>query len=292
MLDTVAGVLRDKEVLLGELHALNATLEYRVKEAVAGLELANRDLQVAQEELKKHERLATLGELSAIMAHELGNPLNAISGRLQMIAATRDPSAVSRHFTIVKREVDRMVQVIQHILSSTRLDATPGEHDLNGIIREIIGLQLWKRTVVQLDLQDALPPVCGNSVVIRGIVLNLCTNAVQAMPSGGKLTLSTQFPGVDKPACHVVVEGIRSTTADYVTLTIVDQGRGIPPQLLSRICEPFFTTRHEEGGVGLGLAICRRGLVEMGGRLSVESVVGKGTRFIVDFPSLKEHCIS
>jgi signal transduction histidine kinase len=128
--------------------------------------------------------------------------------------------------------------------------------------------------------------------VIRGIVLNLCTNAVQAMPSGGKLTLSTQFPGVDKPACHVVVEGIRSTTADYVTLTIVDQGRGIPPQLLSRICEPFFTTRHEEGGVGLGLAICRRGLVEMGGRLSVESVVGKGTRFIVDFPSLKEHCIS
>jgi signal transduction histidine kinase len=292
MLDTVAGVLRDKEVLLGELHALNATLEYRVKEAVAGLELANRDLQVAQEELKKHERLATLGELSAIMAHELGNPLNAISGRLQMIAATRDPSAVSRHFTIVKREVDRMVQVIQHILSSTRLDATPGEHDLNGIIREIIGLQLWKRTVVQLDLQDALPPVCGNSVVIRGIVLNLCTNAVQAMPSGGKLTLSTQFPGVDKPARHVVVEGIRSTTADYVTLTIVDQGRGIPPQLLSRICEPFFTTRHEEGGVGLGLAICRRGLVEMGGRLSVESVVGKGTRFIVDFPSLKEHCIS
>jgi signal transduction histidine kinase len=289
MLTTVAGVVQDKESLLMQLHGLNATLQERVEQAVSRLEKANKELLAAQDELKKSEKLAMLGELSAIMAHELGNPLNAISGRLQMAASAQDPAAATRHLDIVRTEVGRMAQVMRHILTSTRPDAKPGEHDVNAMIRDFIGLQLWTHIDVELALQDDLPAVYGNGTVIRSIILNLCVNAVQAMPLGGRLRVATRYPGFEQPASHVLVEDAAYPRSRFVSLQIEDNGRGIPAGLLPMIGTPFVTTRQGEGGVGLGLAICRRGLLEMGGGLSVQSIPGRGTTFIIDLPTARDH---
>jgi signal transduction histidine kinase len=123
---------------------------------------------------------------------------------------------------------------------------------------------------------------------LHGLLFNLATNAVQAMPYGGELTLQTRSVScTELPGTVIVSEGalVNGTT---VRLTIADTGNGIPAEHLSRIFEPFFTTRHEQGGTGLGLAICHRVVTDSGGRLAVKSEIGQGTAFTVDLPIWEE----
>lgn len=282
----------EKDRLLEEVRHFNETLQKRVADATEELQQANLELVEARIAIERSQRLAALGELSATVAHELGNPLNALSGHLQMLKHADDFSKRQRHLAIIQSEVDRMVTIIRQVLNQTRLPLRSTPLNLNSTIHEVLSLlspgMTRRHVTVKTDLQDDLPLVAGDPNALHGLVFNLVSNAKQAMPSGGELMIRTRVAGgTELPGTVIVSEGAH-VNGTAIRLTIADTGNGILPEHLSRIFEPFFTTRHEQGGTGLGLTICHRVVVDSGGRLSVKSAVGQGTEVTVDLPIWKE----
>jgi len=282
-----------KERLLGEIRALNGSLQTRVQEATAELRHTNLRLLAAQVQAERTEKLAALGELSAVVAHELGNPLNAIGGHVQLLlgrgAAAQDSE---RHLRIIQAELHRMVGTIQHILDSTHLTVSPGPVDLGTVIDQVLALiepgLPANLIVVKKELLPGLPSVLGDVRGLHGMVFNLVANAVQAMPKGGDLEIKTTDIVDRKPDGLVILSGTQELECGAVRLVIRDSGHGIAPEELNHIFEPFFTTRQAEGGTGLGLAICRRIISTYGGRLAVLSIPRQGTTFTIDLPIWKE----
>jgi signal transduction histidine kinase len=242
----------------------------------------------ARIQTERSEKLAALGELSAVVAHELGNPLNSISGHLQLLLKEADPNADHRHLTIIRSEIDRMVTIIQHILESTRLQVESAPVDLNQLIRDIQKLIAPglsdKRIVLKTDLGEQLPCVAGDLRALHGMIFNLVTNAIQAMPAGGELSVKSFQPVNERVEGVVIIQGDASLKKGTVRLKLSDTGQGIPSDRLTKIFEPFFTTRQNMGGTGLGLAICHRVVSSVGGRMVVQSVVGQGSCFTIDLP--------
>jgi two-component system cell cycle sensor histidine kinase/response regulator CckA len=226
------------------------------------------------------------------MAHELGNPLNSISGHLQLLLKEADRKERYRHLTIIRSEIDRMVTIIQHILESTRLHVQSTSVDLNEVIRGVEALIApslsGKRIVFKMDLAAQLPSVAGDQRALHGMIFNLVTNAIQAMPDGGELAVKTLYAIDDRVEGTLVLRGDAALKKGAVRLILHDTGRGIPSDHLAKIFEPFFTTRHNRGGTGLGLAICHRVVSSIGGRMAVHSIVGQGTSFTVDLPVWNE----
>lgn len=283
----------ERDRYLNEIQHFTEKLQRRVVEARTELQQANLELVESRIEVERRQRFAALGELSATMAHELGNPLNALSGHLQMLAHARDAVSWQRHLVVIRSEVDRMVSIIKQMLDQThvRLQSTPV--NLHSTIHEVLSLLspgLSRRLIAcKLDLQDDLPLVAGDPRALHSLVFNLISNAKQAMPSGGELMIRTcAARSRELPGTVIVSEGTR-VSGTTVRLTISDTGSGISPEHLSRIFEPFFTTRQREGGTGLGLAICQRVVTDSGGRLAVKSEVAQGTEFTVDLPIWKKH---
>lgn len=282
----------EKDRLLGEVRHFNETLQKRVADATEELQQANLELVEARIAMERSQRLAALGELSATVAHELGNPLNALSGHLQMLSHTDDASSRQRHLAIIQSEVDRMVAIIRQVLNQTRVRLQSTPLNLNSTIHEVLSLlspgMTRRHVTVKTDLQDDLPLVAGDPRALHGLVFNLVSNAKQAMPSGGELMIRTRVAGgTELPGTVIVSEGVL-VNVGAVRLTIGDTGNGIPPEHLARIFEPLFTTRHEQGGTGLGLTMCHRVVTDSGGRLAVKSDVGQGTEFTVDLPIWNE----
>jgi signal transduction histidine kinase len=209
-----------------------------------------------------------------------------------MLAHARNSSNRQRHLAIIRSEVDRMVAIIRQLLDQTRVHLQPVSMNLNGIIREVLSLLLpglpRQHVTLKTDLQADLPPVASDPSALHGLLFNLVTNAVQAMPSGGELSIRTRAVySTELPGTRIVSEGAL-VNGTSVRLIIADTGIGIPPEHLTRIFEPFFTTRHDQGGTGLGLAICHRVVTDSGSRLAVKSEVGHGTEFTVDLPIWNE----
>ena len=288
MLGRVREALAVKEALLGEIQGFNDMLKRRVAETKEELHRANSMLVEARIQTERAEKLAALGELSAVMAHELGNPLNAISGHLQLLSKQADRQQRYRHLTIIRSEIDRMVTIIQHILESTRLQVRSAAVDLNEVIRGVEGLIApslsGKRIVFKIDLAAPLPSVGGDQRALHGMIFNLVTNAIQAMPDGGELTVKTLYAIDERVQGTIVLRGDAALKRGAVRLILQDTGCGIPSDHVAKIFEPFFTTRHNRGGTGLGLAICHRVVSSVGGRMAVHSVVGQGTCFTIDLP--------
>jgi signal transduction histidine kinase len=292
LLDRVHEAIAEKERLLGEIRGFNDTLTKKVAETKEELHKANMMLVEARIQTERAEKMAALGELSAVMAHELGNPLNSISGHLQLALKDVDRNEHARHLTIIRSEIERMVTIIQHILESTRLRVESVPVALNEIIRNIgrlIAPSLsGKMIVLKIELVEPLPCVAGDQRSLHGMIFNLVTNAVQAMPEGGELTAQT-LPALGDPGeGTLILPGDAALEKGAVRLIVRDTGHGIPSDRLGKIFEPFFTTRHEMGGTGLGLAICHRVISLVGGRMAVHSVVGQGTRFTIDLPIWSE----
>lgn len=292
MLDRVREAITVKEALLGEIQGFNDILKRRVADTKEELHRANTMLVEARIQTERAEKLAALGELSAVVAHELGNPLNSISGHLQLLLKESDRNERHRHLTIIRSEIDRMVTIIQHILASTRLHVQSAPVDLNEVIRGIEGLIApglsGKRIVVKTDLAAQLPPVAGDQRALHGMIFNLVTNAIQAMPKGGELVVKTLHAFDDRVEGILVLRGDAALKTGAVRLILCDTGHGMPSDRLGKIFEPFFTTRHSGGGTGLGLAICHRVVSSVGGRMAVHSTLGQGTCFTIDLPIWNE----
>ena len=291
MVDRIRASAAVKEQLLQEIHRFNDTLQRKVSETTEELGRTHAMLGEARAQAERTEKLAALGELSAVVAHELGNPLNAISGNLQMLEDDATIEDRDRHLSVVRAEVKRMIEILHRILESTHIRIAWSPVDLNGVIRDVLAVNApgFPHRSIDLvtDLPQGLAPVAADPHTLHGVIFNLVTNAIQAMPQGGELAICTRYIRHEESDGTLVVAGTPELEDGAIRLIVRDTGHGISPEYVHRIFEPFFTTRQAQRGTGLGLAICHRAVSLAGGRLAVQSVVGEGTTFTIDLPLWK-----
>ncbi|MBI4573280.1 MAG: PAS domain-containing protein [candidate division NC10 bacterium] len=235
------------------------------------------ELVQLERQLRQADKMAALGTLSAGLAHEIKNPLSAIELNLHLLAeelAEREQlrSAVRRYLDILKAEIQRLQAVVENVVRVSR-PTTPSLEplDLNDLLAHVVALVQGEarehKVELQVDLAPDLPHVAGDSTQLSQVFLNLLLNGLQAMPDGGTLAI-TSGPRLDPPAS--------------VFVRVSDTGHGIAPGYLSRLFDPYFTTR--DGGTGLGLAIAYRIVRDHGGTIEVASTQGAGTCMTVRLP--------
>lgn len=219
-----------------------------------------------EDQLRRADRLAALGELSAGMAHEIRNPLGSIRGTAEILRDAFAPDDKYAEFTVIlMKEVDRLNQVLEDFLRFVRPEPSGNQkfspaESLRDVL-QLADVQARKAGVKVVTEIPELPQVQGDSGQLKQVFLNLILNAVQAMSTGGRLN-------VDAEHC-----------APWVICRFTDNGPGIADENLERIFNPFFTTKQE--GSGLGLAIAHRIVDSVAGQLLVESRVGQGATFIL-----------
>ncbi|HEX8961021.1 MAG TPA: ATP-binding protein [Geobacteraceae bacterium] len=228
-----------------------------------------------EEQLRRAERLSALGELSAVLAHEIRNPLGSIKGTAEILKDDFRPGDRKYEFLeILIKETDRLNRVVEDFLQLARpVQVEQATCDLMAELGEVVTLVAHEASSrgVRLRLAPAeFPPVRGDREKLRQVFLNLILNGVQATARGGSLTISARHlpPRDGEPAA--------------VEISFADTGEGMEPAVQARVFEPFFTTK--EGGTGLGLAIAQKIVQSHGGKINVESAPGKGTVFLVKLP--------
>ena len=235
-----------------------------------------RDLE---EEMRRREWLATLGEMSAGMAHEIRNPLAALAGAMQMLRRELPPEETNaRLMDIAIRETTRLDSIITEFLLYARPPALNlKESDLNVLLAETLDLlehEAQSRANIEITVRPAKSAMTAqvDPDQIKQVFWNLASNAFEAMSSGGRLTVSTGRRRV----------GAGAQSGDIIEIAFQDTGEGIKKEALDKIFLPFFTTKNE--GSGLGLASVHRIVDLHGGWIRVESQEGKGSRFVVCLP--------
>lgn len=219
------------------------------------------------------EKFAATGRLAGTIAHEINNPMEAIKNAIYLLKGNLEESAIPV-YEVLRSETDRVTRIVRQMLGLYRNTGQLGSFDLNTVIEDTLTLfarPLTKGGVVVEKRLGEIPPAKGSSDQFRQLLSNLVVNARDAMQQGGKLIIRTKFTRAP--------DGVHGT----ITITIADEGSGIPRELRSSMFEPFVTTKGEKG-TGLGLWIVK-GIVENhAGRIHVRSTVGKGTIFRIAFP--------
>lgn len=263
---------REREGLLTQISGFNEELRREVATATRELRSANESLLQTQQRLARSERLAAVGQITASLAHEIGTPLNAISGHVQLLARSHpDDRDTQRRVEIIQTQLSFIIGIVKSLLSRTqppRAERSPV--DLNALVREL--LWLVKPTLdahdisVAVNLAEDIPAVPADHDGLQQVFLNLVNNSVDAMPEGGWLEITTR----------------RDEAGRGVELLFRDSGEGIPPAALDHIFEPTWTTK--PSGSGFGLAIAREIMVGHGGQIEAVGGQGRGAAFRLTFP--------
>ena len=238
----------------------------------------------ALEQLRHTERLATLGRLSAGIAHELGTPLNVVTGRAKLIAEENPGKETTvENSRIIREQVDRMTRIMRQLLDfARRRTAKRSPGDVRMIIRQTLDMlnatARARQVTINFVERDHVPLIAIDQAQIQQVLTNLIINGIQAMPHGGNLELGLE---VERAAERARASGERKT---YVTIHVRDEGVGISEENQQRIFEPFFTTKEVGQGTGLGLSIAHGIVEEHGGWIEVESAPGTGACFTVYLP--------
>ncbi|MEW5803330.1 MAG: ATP-binding protein [bacterium] len=257
-----AGLAIENAKLYQELRLFNEELEERVRKATD-------DLRKTQEQLIQSSRLSALGQLAAGVAHEIRNPLTSIRILIHALMEKLSPEDIRREdIEVIENEIERINQIIKQFLDFARPRKPKMEGvDINKLILDTLLLlshELMEQEVyIEKELLP-LPCLPADREQIRQIFLNLILNAVQAMPGGGRLKVST------------------AQKDSLVIVSFQDEGKGIPDDIKEKLFEPFFTTKEE--GIGLGLSITRRIVEDHRGKIEVESAEGEGTTFSIMLP--------
>jgi len=239
-----------------------------------------------QAQLTRASKLESLGTLAGGVAHDFNNVLAAIVGFGEMAHdAAPAGSRQARHLDKVLQAALRGRALVERILAFSRGGARQSTvFELEPVVEEVLGLlasSLRPGLVLERRFEAAGARVRGDPTQVFEAVMNLCANAMQAMPGGGMLSVHAQ-------RVHVVAGRVLSHSSlaagDYVTLTVSDQGDGITPEVMEHLFEPFFTTRGGQSGTGLGLAVVHGVVAEFDGAIDVQSEAGRGARFALYFP--------
>jgi two-component system, NtrC family, sensor kinase len=268
-------VMRERlRTAVGEINQFTENLESKVEERT-------RQLQAAQKKLLQTDRLASLGQLSASVAHEINNPISGVLNLSMLLQRMLKDDGIPpnrieefrKYLGQVTNETSRVGRIVSDLLAfSRRSKPQRSPADLSRIVRTTLSLVQHKmklsNVAVDARLADDLPAVPCDSSQIQQVVLNLLLNAAEATQS--------------KAERLVIVSTARAE--EGVALTVSDNGEGIPAENLAKIFDPFFTTKPEGKGVGLGLAVSYGIIQAHGGEIEVKSTVGQGTTFSVTLP--------
>ncbi len=256
------------EQVLARNQELTRNLEERVHEAT-------RRVVQLQKQVGQLQQLTALGYLTATLAHDLGTPLHSIAGMATLLQERGDwPADVARKLELIVQQTQRLNTVIQNVRRATRppephFEAVEIPELLNETLTLVDPLMRKAGIDLQVRLDEKIPRINADRYRIQTALFNLIQNAMESMPDGGLITVLAQ---ADREWREV-------------SLTVKDTGRGIPPELMERVCEPFFSTHQDEGLRGLGLAIVQDIVKIHGGRIAIESLPGEGTRIVLTFPA-------
>ncbi|WP_455377642.1 PAS domain S-box protein [Petrachloros mirabilis] len=246
---------------------------------VLGIARDMTETKKLEQHIRNSEKLASVGKLAAGVAHEINNPLAGILNCLyNMRKGALSPARQEEYWVLMEDGVRRVQKIVRQLLDfSQQHEPEFSQTDINQIVDRVLGLtnHLFAPHGIVLEtlLGPGLPSLMVDRHMIEQVLMNLVLNAVQAMKEGGVLTIRTS-----------VAEGI-------CRVDVIDTGSGIPPAVLPRIFDPFFTTKNEGEGTGLGLSVSL-GIVERhGGKILVESEVGKGTTFTLCLPLSRERSL-
>ncbi len=265
----------------GESFPLEASISKVVRSGKKWMTIIIRDIsqrvddmskqRALEDQLRKTERLAELGTLASGMAHEIGTPMNVILGRAELLMRKANDESTRRGLETIVMQVERITKIMNQLLSFAR--KRPSEQrsvDLVWVIGNV--LDMLREKLDRYDIQvvkefsSDLVPVLADSDHITQVLLNLLLNACQAMPKGGTITLKL------------------SSRADMVELSVTDTGTGISEDEISKIFDPFFSTKAVGEGTGLGLTVVHGIIQEHNGTIRVNSVPAQGTTFTISLP--------
>ena len=278
--DELGDVANGLNAMLTRLENFNRDMQARVREATNELEQRNQELVDSynrlfglREQLANAEQLASVGQTAANVAHQVGTPLNLISGYVQLLKEELGPDSphLSR-LAIIEEQIAKVTTTVRTLLDRSRQTGKKTRTTAGELVTRVIEVMLPSLHAAhirhEMDLPAGDTPILVDATNLELSLLNLMTNAVDAMPSGGTLRVC-------------VVDG----AAGRVRIEISDTGHGVPSDLMPRIFEPWVSTKKPGRGTGLGLPIARDVVSAHGGSISVTSTVGTGTTFTIDLPS-------
>jgi signal transduction histidine kinase len=281
--DEIGAVAQGLNEMLAEMEGFNVSLQDRVREATSELRAKNEQLVESyervfalREALARADQMAAVGHMAATVAHQVGTPLNLISGYVQMIREEVGvDSRVTRRLEIVQEQIAKVTSIVRTLLDHARRPIPKERTDIAELLRRVSDVARPKLDAqgVRLDLSVAdVPPVMADAVQLELALLNLVTNSLDAMPSGGVTSIT-----------------LAPTPDGNVRIQVADTGTGIAPELLPRIFEPWVTTKEAGRGTGLGLSITREVVAGHGGTVTVKSEVGVGSMFTIELPAASAH---
>ncbi|HEV7416630.1 MAG TPA: cache domain-containing protein [Tianweitania sediminis] len=262
-----------------ELRAWNEELNDRVEERTRELQMANRQLEATTRQLIMSEKLATIGEITAGVAHEINNPIAVMQGNLEVVRAVMGSDAIKAdtEFRLLDEQVHRIHQIVTKLLQFAKPEEYAGyveRHALPDVVTDTLPLvqHLLHKAAITIGRDDqATRLVLMNRTELQQVLVNLIVNAVHAMPRGGSLHLRTRDTEHEGRA--------------GVTVEVEDTGTGMAADVLEKVFDPFFSTKKSEG-TGLGLSISQTLVTRQGGRITVRSELGKGTTFEIWLPEV------
>lgn len=258
--------------------SLNQMCDRLIEQRVSIEQETTRRIQ-AIDQLRHADRLKTVGHLAAGVAHELGTPLNVIGGRAALIASGKLSDLETRESAkAIKDETDHIADIVRQLLAFARLrHPEPARTDLALVIGKTVELvqTLSERHKVQLEVHMPANPVHAmiDASQIQQVLTNIVMNAIQVMPGGGKISISTS-----------IAQHPSDAASTMACISVSDTGPGIPEETLQQIFDPFFTTKDVGEGTGLGLSIALGIVQEHGGSIEAESKTGFGTTFRILLP--------
>lgn len=280
-------ILSERDDEIGAVATRFNDMTFSLRESRAETQRHHDAKSSLEQRLAHTEKLATIGQIAAEIAHEVGTPLGVIGGRARATQKkANDPEAVVKNAAIIAEQTARITRIIQRLLDFARRRVGPPERarvNLNTLTlttMELLASQFSAAKVkTRLTRSEGLPVVLGDADRLQQVLLNLLLNAVQAMPEGGALAVETAAETRQRPGLELAPE------QTFVRLEVTDTGVGIPADLKDKIFEPFYTSKEREGGTGLGLAVCAGIVKEHDGWLEVVDRAEGGTVFRVYLPA-------
>ena len=268
---------REREKLVTQISGFNEELRREIAAATDELSATNNSLLQTQQRLTRSERLALVGQMAASLAHQIGTPLNAISGHLELLAGNYPGDAdTQRRIGVISKQLDYIVAVVKRLLERTherQLVFQPT--DINALVQEVLSLvapSLEKHGVAyQTSLRNDVPFIYVDRDSLQQVFLNLINNSIEAMTTGGKL----------------VIDAGLNRNSDAVEVMISDTGIGIDQETRDHLFEPMWTTK--TSGSGFGLAIAHQSMIEHGGEIEVVDRETRGTTFRLTLPLRTSH---
>jgi two-component system NtrC family sensor kinase len=256
---------------------LSLTVSRKTDGVIGGFEGIAKDIthrKKMEQQLLQADRLASLGELSAGVAHEVNNPLGMILGYTQLLLRNEPKNTQDfQDLKIIEKHARNCKTIVEDLLKFARnAETTKGVLQVNDLLREVISVVEHQfkldNVTIETKLDDSIPPLCADGEKLKQVFMNLLMNAKQAMQGQGQIRISTEHHSV----------------RNEVNVTVEDNGSGIPARILDKIFDPFFTTKPTGEGTGLGLSVSYGIIKDHQGEINVQSTPGKGSTFIITFP--------